>query len=172
MDILNWKQNSWSGRELGLYAAEQPLGKLKFIGWTSYDAKYTTGNTSITFKTKGFFDQDIAVLYNGEEIGSASVSTLTGKAKLHLLTGELYTMKSSLLSSNRTVQDTAGKTLISFKQPALGFGKGIVEVSEELSDLTKEVLVSTSLYLKSVTEQQVAIMIAIFVPVLSKMAID
>ncbi|MFD2245856.1 hypothetical protein [Pontibacter ruber] len=165
MEILNWKSKGWTGRDVELFTADQPVGKLTFEGWSGYDSNYTTGNTIISFKSKSWFDQSISIQYNGEEVGTASVSSLTGKAKLHLLTGELYTMKCSPFSYNRTVQGAAGETLISFKQRTWGRNKGTIEVADNLPDLTKEVLVSTSLHLKAVAEQQVAIMVAIFMPI-------
>lgn len=166
MDILNWKSKGWAGREFELFAEDKVLGDLTFKGWSGYDADYSAGNTTISFKNKGWFDQDFSIQYNGQEIGTASVSPLSGKTTLHLLSGELYTMKSNLFSYDRTVQATTGETLISFKQGTFCFSKGTIEVADSLTDLTKEVLVSTSLYLKAVAEKQMAIMVVIFMPLL------
>ncbi|MBJ6116794.1 hypothetical protein JAO76_01235 [Pontibacter sp. BT310] len=164
MNILHWKQKDWSGREFALRTTDQPLGNITFTGWSGYDAVYTSGTATISFTNKGWFDQEVTITYNGEEIGKATAS-LFGKTKVLFNSGETYLLKSKPFSYNREVQDESGETLISFKQPAFSFGKGDIIVSEELPDLTREVLVSTSLYLKSVAEHQAAILIIIFIPI-------
>ncbi|WP_162427329.1 hypothetical protein [Pontibacter pudoricolor] len=164
MNILHWKQKDWSGREFALRTIDRPMGTITFESWSSYDAVYTSGTATISFKNKGWFEQEVTITYNGEEIGKAKAS-LFGKTKVILNSGETYLLTSEFFTYNRKVQDVAGKTLISFKQPSFSFGKGDIIVSEELPELTKEVLVSTSLYLKSVAEHQAAILIIIFVPI-------
>lgn len=164
MNTLHWKQKDWSGREFALGTMDRPLGNITFSGWSSYDAVYTSAVTTISFKNKGWVDQEVAITYNGEEIGKAT-SSLFGKTELRLNSGESYFLKSEAFSYNRTVQDASGKILISFKQPVFSFGKGDIAVSDELPELSKEVLVSTSLYLKAVAEHQAAILIIIFIPI-------
>lgn len=163
MDIILWKQKDFSGREFILSDSEEPFSKLDFKSWSSYDAVYTSGSTSISFTSHGWLEQEISICYAGKNIGTASTSVL-GKTQLRLLTGEVYDIKSQTLSFNRTVLDATGNIVISYRQPTCSFGKGTIEVSDALADLTKEVLVSTSLYLKAVSEQQVAVLIAIFMP--------
>ena len=164
MDVLHLKQKDWSGREFELRTIDRPLGKISFTGWTSYDAVYTSDVARISFKNRGWFEQQATITYNGEVIGKATSSPFD-KTELQLNTGETYFLKSEAFTYNRKVQDAAGKTLISFKQPTFSFGKGDIEVSDELPELSKEVLVSTSLYLKAVAEHQAAILIIVFIPI-------
>ncbi|MEJ8756117.1 hypothetical protein WG947_03855 [Pontibacter sp. H259] len=163
MLLLHWKQEDWSGREFAITKAEQLLGKIKFDGWASYDAHYTSGTATIAFKTKGIFDYNIDINYNGENVGVAKTSIL-GKTTIELKTGEMYTLKSEAFTYNRKMLNEAGTEVISYQQPALTFRKGDIMVTEELTELSREVLVSTSLYLKAVSEHQAAILIIIFIP--------
>lgn len=164
MNTLHWNQKDWLGREFALRTIDRPLGNITFSGWSGYDAVYTSDIATISFKNKGWFTQEVSINYNGEEIGKAT-SSLFGKTEVKLKTGETYLLKSEPFSYNRKVLDASGNTLISFKQPIFSFGKGEIMVSDELPELSKEVLVSTSLYLKAVAEHQAAILVIIFIPI-------
>ncbi|MBB6610960.1 hypothetical protein H7F15_07925 [Pontibacter sp. Tf4] len=171
MHVLHWKQLDWSGREFGLRSPEHTVGKLAFESWTGFDATYTSEKVTIQFRNRGWFEQDVTIVYNGEEIGQARAS-LFGKTTVQLRTGETYTLKSEAFSYNRTVQDATGHTIISFKQPTFSFGKGEIGVADSVSELSREVLVSTSLYLKAVSEHQAAILIIVFIPIFLRNILD
>ncbi|HEY4652460.1 MAG TPA: hypothetical protein VIG72_13645, partial [Pontibacter sp.] len=69
---------------------------------------------------------------------------------------------SEAFSNNRAVLDETGRTVIHFEQPALSFSKGNINVASDLPEAHKAVLVSTSLYMKLVTDSTIAIGIILF----------
>lgn len=161
MDILNWRQKDTWGREISLSAAGLPAGELIFQGWSSHDAVYTSGAATTQFKKRGWFEQEVEILQQGERVGVAT-SSLLGKTQVSLTNGEAYSLTSEYFSNNRSVQDQAGNRVIDFKQGAFNFSKGEIIVADNLPEQQKEVLVVASLYLKLVTDNSIALIVIMF----------
>ncbi|GAB3200378.1 hypothetical protein ABID22_003575 [Pontibacter aydingkolensis] len=164
MEILNWKQKDFSGRKYIVNSADGQLGKLVFDGWTSYNAVFDSGESSVSFTSKGWVEQEVTIRYNGEIVGNG-ITSLLGKSRIEMVSGEKYVLQSKTFSQKQVLTDVAGKSVISFEQPAFGFGKGQILIADGVSELTKLALVSTGLYFKTVSDSQVAILIAIFTPI-------
>lgn len=164
MEVLQWKQQDFSGRKYSVASPEGQLGKLVFKGWSSYSAIFGSGDTSISFSSKGWLEQEVTIRYNGEVIGSA-VTSVFGKTRIEMVSGERYLLESKSFSQKQVLSDGAGKSIMSFEQSAFGFGKGKVLVADNVPQLTRLLLLSTGLYFKAVTDSQVALMVAIFIPV-------
>jgi hypothetical protein len=168
MKSLNWEQKSWAGREFNLFSDGLPVGSLKFGSWYKYDAAYTSEKGKLVFKTKGWFDQNVEILYNGEKVAVAHMSAF-GKTRLQLSNGDNYILESKTFSHNVTIKDMTGKVCVMFEQPAFTFCKGTIMVADDLPELTSEMLISTGLYLKTVNENKVATMVVIFAPLIMRM---
>ena len=168
MEVLNWKQEGFSGRKYSVSSAEGPIGKLVFEGWSSYNAVYTSGETELTFKSKGWFTQEVTIRYNGEIIGVGFTSVM-GKTRIEMASGEKYVLQNKGFSQKLVMSDQTGQRVLSFKLASFSFGKGQVELADNIPELTKAVLVSIGLYFKAVTDSQVAIMTAIFAPIFIQM---
>lgn len=164
METLNWKQEGFSGRKYSVSSTEGHIGKLVFEGWTSYNAVYTSGETELDFKSKGWFEQKVTVRYNGEIIGEG-VTSVMGKTRIEMASGEKYVLQNKGFSQKLVMSDQTGQHVLSFKQANFSMGKGQVELADKIPELTKAVLVSIGLYFKAVADSQVAIMIAILTPV-------
>ena len=164
MEILNWKQEGFSGRKYTVSSAGGKAGKLVFDGWASYNATYGSGDTRLTFSSKGWFEQEVTIRYNGEVIGKG-ITSIMGKTRIEMATGEKYLLQNKSFSQKQVMVDAAGKPVISLEQSGFSLGKGRVVVSDDVPELTKLALVSISLYFKTLSDSQVAILIAVFVPV-------
>ncbi|MEJ8801399.1 hypothetical protein [Pontibacter sp. H249] len=164
MEIINWKQEGISGRKYSIRSAGGQVSKLVFDGWSSYNAVYSTGETKLTFSSKGWFEQEVTIRYNGEVIGHG-ITSIMGKIRIEMATGEKYVLQNKGFSQKQVMTDATGKSVLSFEQPSFSFGKGHIAVADSVPELTKIVLVSTGLYFKTVSDSQVAIMIAIFTPI-------
>lgn len=168
MKTLHWEKKSWSGREYNIFSDGLPEGNLTFGNWYVYDAAYASTKGKFDFKTKGWFDQAVEILYNGEKIAVAHTSVL-GNTRIQLSNGDNYIVESKTLSNNITIKDTEDKTCVMFEQPAFSFGKGTIMVANDLPELTSEMLISTGLYLKTINESKVTIMVVIFLPMIMRM---
>lgn len=161
MNILNWKQKDTWGRQYQLHAEGQPLGVLSFEDWLSHNAVYTSDATTIDFRKSGWFDQNVEIIRNGDKAATARTN-LFSKTKVQLADGQTYTLESESFSNNRYVRNEAGVPVINFRQSAFSFSKGDIVV-EQIPDEYKEVIVSTSLYLKLITDNTIAILVMMFI---------
>ncbi|NDK55015.1 hypothetical protein [Pontibacter fetidus] len=168
MKTLYWKQKSWGSRAYDTFADGLHVGNLAFGSWFSYDAAYTSAKGTFVFKQQGWFDQDVEILYNGEQVAVAHTSVF-GNTRIQLSNGENYMLTSKTLSRDVTIKDMAGNTCVMFKQATFSFGKGILLINSDLPELTSEMLTSAGLYLKIMMESKVAIMVVIFFPILMRM---
>ncbi|WP_299824287.1 hypothetical protein [uncultured Pontibacter sp.] len=164
MEEFNWKQEGFSGRNYVVNAAAGHAGKLVFDGWSSYNAVYSLGENKLMFSSKGWFEQEVTIHYNGEVIGHGTTSTF-GKTRIDMVSGERYVIQSKSFSQEQAMTDGTGQRIVTFKQPGFSFGKGQIAVADGVSELTKVVLVGTGLYFKALTDSQTTILIAVFIPV-------
>lgn len=163
MRILHWKQSGFKTQTIRVTADEQPVGELALNTWSNNNAQYSTGSSAFSFRTTGWLEQDIIVSFEKKVVARATTSVM-GNTKLELISGERYLLKNDGFTFNKVLQDEMGNKLVTFKQ-AFSLTKGTMEVSDELDGLAGDVLISTSLYLKALTEQQTAFLIAICIPI-------
>lgn len=168
MEILNWKQNGWTGRKYSISAAHGLVGKLDFKGWSSYDADFSSERINLTFRNKGWFQQEVTIRFNGEVVGNAETSAF-GKTYINLISGERYKLENKSFSSNRALVDEKGNPVVRFDQGSFSGTKGTIAIQSEVPELTKLLLIATGLYFKTVADSQTAILIAIFMPIFMQM---
>ncbi|MBC5775346.1 hypothetical protein H8S95_14800 [Pontibacter sp. KCTC 32443] len=168
MNILNWKQKSWGSRAYETHADGLPMGNLTFGNWFSYDAAYASAKGKLIFISKGWFDQDTEVLFNGEKVAVAHTS-LFGNTQIQLSNGDNYNYETKSLSRDVAIKDKTGRALVKFEQPALSLGKGTVIVADDLDELTAEMLISTGLYLKVIAESKITILVVLLMPLIVRM---
>ncbi|MBD1396895.1 hypothetical protein H9Q13_06940 [Pontibacter sp. JH31] len=168
METLNWKQNGWTGRKYSISAPNGPIGKLDFKGWSSYDADFSSERINLTFRNKGWFQQEVTIRFNGEEVGNAETSAF-GKTYINLVSGERYKLECKTFSSSRTLVDEQGNPVVRFDQGSFSGTKGTIALHSEVPELTKLLLVATGLYFKTLADSQTAVLIAVFMPIFLQM---
>lgn len=168
MESLSWKQNGWNGRKYSISTTYGLVGKLDFRGWSGYDADFNSERISLTFRNKGWFQQEVTIRFNGEVVGKTDTSAF-GTNYINLVSGERYKPKTKPFSSNRILMDEGGNPVVRFDQEGFSGTNGTIAIHSEVPELTRLLLVATGLYFKSVADKRRAILIAIFMPLIMQM---
>jgi hypothetical protein len=148
MELLTWKQEQLATRRYTVSAANGPIGKLEFDGWTSNNANFSTERINLAFERKGWLEHEVTISFKGEVVGISKTSGF-GKTTTTLVTGEVFTLEGKLLDSRRRLLDATGNTLLQFEQHDISGNTGSITTTREIPELTKLLLVAIGLYFRN-----------------------
>ncbi len=158
----------WAIEDLSLSSflinfGQQSIGQLQFERLLSYNASFNMGEHQIDFLES---NNKISIVSRGETIGKINYN-LFGQKKLTLKDNSRYFFKHNFFGRNVRWLDAAQNTYLELKQPTFhDIGRGQAIISDDLSDETNILLVSSALYLHNLYSRKSGVYVIFFIPIL------
>jgi hypothetical protein len=167
MKTLNWRHTDWNARTFVFSLGKEIIGQLKFHSPWSFNAVYTDKETKLKFSQKNSWYGKIRITRDQKPVGEID-SGLFGKQILKLATGEKYELVSNFWGRDVQWKNSKGEMIINYKQATMSsMGKGTISLADSLTIELEKLLVSSGLFVRQLVIKRVAVLVAIFVPILA-----
>jgi hypothetical protein len=167
MRTLNWRHTDWSARHFIFSIGQEIIGQLSFNSFWNFNAAYTDRETKLHFSQKSFWDHDVLITKDGVEVGEI-IFGFFGNQTLKLVTGEKFSLSTSLWEQEAYWKTEKGDTVIKYQQATMSsMGKGLISLSDTLTIDKEKLLIASGLFARQLRHKRSAVIIAIMLPILT-----
>lgn len=146
---------------------QQLIGQLAFNSSWNLNALYTDKETQLKFVQKGFWDRDVLLTKSGNPIGEIHIR-LFGDQTLELVTGERFTLTTSIWEQEVYWKNEKGETVITYQQaPMSAMGKGSISANDTLTDELEKILISSGVFVRQLARKRRVLTVAIMLPIVA-----
>ncbi|MCP2042121.1 hypothetical protein [Pontibacter sp. HSC-36F09] len=167
MKTLNWRHTGWFAKDFIFTMEQQIIGNLTIDSSWNFKALYTDEETKLNFAQKSFWDRNVSITRDGEVIGEIH-SGLFGEKTLRLVSGEKFTISTSLWEQEVYWKTEEGNTVVQYWQATMSsMGKGSISLEKSLPVEMEKLLISSGLFIRQMTRWRRARKMAVIILVIA-----